>query len=93
MEKIGCLPLTNTDKIARGVSRKRLKLRGELKCNISCMGKIHKSKVYVLPGSVNLFGTNWIILFNLWELPINSLCYKIDVIEKNYKLKQTERWI
>ena len=64
-KKIVCPLLTNTDKIARGVSRERLKLRGELKCNISFMGKIYKSKVYVLPGSVNLFGTDWIILFNL----------------------------
>ena len=58
-KKIVCPPLTNTDKIARGVSEKRLKLRGELKCNISFMGKIHKSKVYVLFGSV--FGTDWIV--------------------------------
>ena len=55
-KKISCPMLTNMDKIAREVSGKRLKLRGELKCNISFMGKIHKSKVYILPGSVNLFG-------------------------------------
>ena len=62
-KKNGCPLLTNTDKIARGVSVKRLKLKGELKCNILFIGTIHKSKV--LPGSVNLFGTDWIVLFNL----------------------------
>ena len=56
------------------------------------MVKIHKSKVYVLPGSVNLFGIDWIVLFNLGELLINSFCNKVDVIE-NYKPKQTERSI
>ena len=85
------LPTVDTDKIAMGVSGKRFKLRGELKCNISFMEKIHKLKVYVLPGLVNLFGTDWIVLFNLWELLINSYCNKVDVIE-NYKPKQTERF-
>ena len=56
------------------------------------MGKIHKLKAYAFLGSVNLFGTDSIVLFNLWELPINSFCNKVDVIE-NYKLKQTERFI
>ena len=42
--------------------------------------------------SVNLFGTGWIVLFNLWELPINSFYNIVDVIE-NYKPKQTERFI
>ena len=57
-KKIGCPELRRTNKIAKGVSGKRLKFIGELICDVSFIGKIHKSKVYILPGSMNLFGTD-----------------------------------
>ena len=35
--------------------------------------------MYVLQNASNLFGTDWIVLFNLWELPRNSFYNKINV--------------
>ena len=45
----GCPPLTSTDKMARGVSGKRLKFKGELKCNILFMGKISQLESVCAP--------------------------------------------
>ena len=77
--KIGRLLLKKTEKVAGGISGRKLHFQGEFSCNISFVGKTLKSKVYVLQNVSNLFGTDWIVLFNSWELPINSFCNKIDV--------------
>ena len=82
-KRIGCPTLEKSYKLARGVSGRRLNFHGEFNCNISFVGKTLKTKVYVLQNSANLFGTDWIVLFNLWELPINSFCNKINVSNKN----------
>lgn len=71
--------LTKTDKIARGVSGRRLKFSGEFLCEVSFLGKTKKSKIYVLQNSSNLMGSDLIILFDLFEIPINSFCNRIDV--------------
>ena len=46
------------------------------------MERTFKSKVYVLPGTSNLFGTDWIALFDLWELPVNPFSKKVDESSK-----------
>ena len=82
-KRIGCPKLEKTFKIAKGVSRKRLKFKGEFNCSVSLGSKTFSSKVSVVP-SINscLFGIDWIILFDLWELPINSFCDSVSVSEK-----------
>ena len=59
---------------------------------ISFLGKILKSKVYVLQNMSNLFGSDWIVLFDLWQLPINSYCNRVDISSKS-KNKETENWL
>ena len=76
-----------TFKIAKGVSGKRLKFKGEFNCSVCLGSKTFSSKVSVVPGINScLFGIDWIVLFDLWELTINSFCNSISVSEKkNYK--------
>ena len=91
-KKIGSPQLKNTEKEALSVSRGRRNFKGEISCNVSFIKNTFKSKVYVLPGTTNLFYNNWIVLFDLNELPFNSFCNKVDVLA-NGKNKETEKFI
>ena len=91
-KRIGRPLLTKTNKVARGVSGKQLKFKGELLCDVSFLGKTLSSKVFVLQNSSNLFGNNWILMFDLYELPINSFCNRIDVSQTGEN-KATEKVI
>ena len=51
-----------------------------------------KSKVYVLQNTSNLFGSDWIVLFDLWQLPINSYCNRVDFSSKS-KNKEAEKLV
>ena len=91
--KIGRPKLRNTKKIARGVSGSKLKFKEEFYANVSFGDKMHKAKVYVIPGrNSNLFGIDCIILFNLWEIPISTFCRKLDASEVK-KSVQTENFV
>ena len=92
-KRIGCPKLEKTSKIAKGVSGKRLKFKGEFNCSVSLGSKTFSSKVSVVPGiNCCLFGIDWIVLFDLWELPINSFCNSVEVSEKKNS-KQNEDFI
>ena len=71
---------------------RKLHFQGEFSCNISFVGKTLKSKVYMLQNASNLFGTDWILFFNLWKFPINSFRNKINV-SSPFKNKVTENMI
>ena len=92
-KRIGCPKLEKTSKIAKGVSGKRLKFKGEFNCSVSLGSKTFSSKVSVVPGINScLFGIDWIVLFDLWELPINSFCNRVSVSEKKNS-KQNEDFL
>ena len=78
--------------MARGVSGKKLNFKVKFMCHISFREKALKSKVYVLQNASNLFGSDWIVLFDLWQLPINSYFKRVDVSSK-CKNKETEKLI
>ena len=88
-KQIGSPPLKKSSRIARGVSGRKLNFKGEATCNLSFMDKTFTSKVYVLQNVTNLFGSDWIVLFDLWTLPVNSFCNKVDVSTK-VKDKETK---
>ena len=52
--KIGRPLLKKTEKVAHGISGRKLHFQGEFSCNISFVGKTLKSKVYVLQNASNL---------------------------------------
>ena len=59
---------------------------------MSCGGKMYNWKVYVVQDSnLCLFGINWIILFDFWEMSINSFCNRLDTTEKK-KFSQIEEF-
>ena len=92
-KKIGKPELRNTGKIARGISRSKLKFKGEFDAEVTLDGKMHKTKIYVIAGkNANLFGIDLIVLFDLWEKPINIFCRRLNASSMG-KSKQTENFV
>ena len=58
-KKIKCPTLSNSKKIARGVTGEKLKFMGETFINVFFNGKERKSKAFVMQNAQNLFGTEW----------------------------------
>ena len=46
----------------------------------------------MLQNTSNLFGSDWIVLFYLWKLPINSYCKRKDASSKS-KNKEAEKLV
>ena len=78
MEKIKCPTLSNSKKIAKGIIGEKLKFMGETFINVFFTGKERKLKVFVMRNTQNLFGTDWMGEFDLFNVPINTFCNKID---------------
>ena len=71
----------------------RDKIQRKFDCSVSLGLKTFSSKVSVVPGINScLFGIDWIVLFDLWELPINSFCNRVSVSEKKNS-KQNEDFL
>ena len=52
---------------------------------------VPKKKRNTIERNSSLFGIDWFILFNLWEIPINAFCRILDVLEVK-KSVQTEKY-
>lgn len=76
-KKIGKPTLVRSEKVAKGVTGRKLNFIGEFMCNISFGGKTCKAKVYVLKNTSDLLGTDWMALFDLWDIPISSFCNSV----------------
>ena len=92
-KKIDKPELRNTSKIARGISGSKLKFKGEFDAKVTLDSKTHKTKIYVIAGNnANLFGIDLIVLFDLWENPINAFSRKLNASSTG-KTKQTENFV
>ena len=78
MEKIEKPTMRKTNKTARAVTGDKIKFEGELKLPVTLNGSTKKVEVFVHQQSENLFGTDWMERFKLWDQPINNLCNKIE---------------
>ncbi|MGX9987631.1 reverse transcriptase family protein, partial [Soonwooa purpurea] len=67
-----------TKKVARSVTGERIKFEGEVITNVTLKGKTLKLKMFVLRNTNNLFGTDWIQKFELWDSPISDFCQKVE---------------
>ncbi|XP_026441989.1 uncharacterized protein K02A2.6-like, partial [Papaver somniferum] len=76
--KIGKPTLMRTKKVARSVTGERIKFEGEVITNVTLKGKTLKLKMFVLRNTNNLFGTDWIQKFELWDSPISDFCQKVE---------------
>lgn len=70
--------MLKTNKIARTVTGEKINFEGEIITNVTLNGTTKKLKMFVLKNTNNLFGTDWMQQFNLWDLPINTFCQKIE---------------
>lgn len=75
--KLNKSTMLRTDKIARSVTGRKIKFEGDVITNVTFNGMTKKLKMYVLRNTENLFGTDWMQKFDLWDLPISTYCQKL----------------
>ena len=78
--KIGKLRITRTKKVACSVTGERIRFESEVTTSVTLKIKTLKLKMFVLRNTNNLFGTDWIQKFELWDSPISDFCQKVDNI-------------
>ena len=78
-KKIGRPTQLETEKIALGITRNKLKFEGECDTNVIFMGKTIRLKGFVMNWTQNLFRIDWTEAFNILNQPINSFCYFVIV--------------
>ena len=62
---------------------------GETFINVFFNGKERKLKAFVMQNVQNLFGMDWMEEFDLFNIPINTFCNKIDgTMTSSDKLKK-----
>lgn len=89
-KNLGKPTLLKSKKIARTVTGDKIKLEGEIWVNVTFNNKIKQMRIFVMKNTNNLFGTDAITKFNLWDMPINSFCNKISETKDNIKNIQAE---
>ena len=77
-KRIGKPLMIKPTKIARSVTGEKIYFEGETIVDVSLKGKSKKLKVFVLRNASNLFGTDWISEFELWDSPMNNFCNKVE---------------
>ena len=78
MKKLGRLTMIKFTKIVRSVIGEKIKFKEQLITNAIFNGKTFKLKSFILKNRNNLFATDWMTQFQLWDLPVNSYCQKIE---------------
>ena len=69
-----------TSKTARTVTGDKIKFESEIIIPVLLNGITKKLKVFVLKNTENLFESDWLQKFNLWDQPINTFCQKVECI-------------
>ena len=82
---LGKPTLLRSNEMAKPVSRKKIKFEGELITNVTFQGRMLKRKTLILKNTENLFDTDWMEKFNLWDMSINSFCQKLEHLTTDAK--------
>ncbi|XP_058456624.1 uncharacterized protein K02A2.6-like [Malaya genurostris] len=78
-KNLGSPPLLPTTRVATTASGKALQFLGELSSTVT-LGSITKiGKLYVAHNNLNLFGLEWIDLFDLWHKSLSAICNQVQV--------------
>ena len=81
--------MLKTKKMARSVTRHKINFEGEVTANVTLKGKTKKLKMYILKNTNNLFGTDWITSFELWDSPMSDSCQRVENLStESVKLKE-----
>ena len=84
--------MIKSTKIARSITGEKIKFDGELIMNATFNRKTLRLKSFELKNTKNLFSTDWMTQFQLWDLPVNSYCQKIgNFSTKAEKLKKKKK--
>ena len=75
--------LLKTDKTAKSATGEIINILGEVILTVTLNGVTKKLRAYVLKDSENLFRTDWIEKFNLWDCPMSTFCRKIESTTSN----------
>lgn len=75
-----------TKRIARSITGNRQNFEGEFYKNVTFIGKTIKMKGFFMKRTYNLFGIDWIRLFDFLKQPINSYCFSVSGNSK-WKIK------
>ena len=70
--------MLQSNKIASSITGEKINFEGELITAATFMGKTLKLKLFVLKNKNNLFITDWMTQFRLWDLPVNSYRQKVE---------------
>ena len=70
--------LLRTKKTARSVRGDSINILVEVVLVVTLNGITKKLIAYMLKNTDNLFGTNWIEKFNLWDCPMSTFCRKLE---------------
>ena len=70
--------MRKTNKTARAVTSDKMKFEGKLTLPVTLNDTTKKVNVFVHKKSENLFGTDWMERFKLWDQPIINFCHKIE---------------
>ena len=81
--KLNKLTLLKTDKTAKFVTGDNINILGKVMLTITLNGVTKKLKAYELKNSNNLFGTEWIEKFNLWDCSMSKFYRKIESTTSN----------
>ena len=76
--KLGKPTMLKSNKIASSITGENINFKGKLITTATFMGKTLKLKLFVLKNTNNLFGTDCMTQFRLWDLPVNSYCQKVE---------------
>ena len=89
-KRLGTPTMIKSSKITRSVTGKN-NFEGESIINTTFNVKTLKLKFSVLKNSDNLFDTDWITQFQLWDLPVNSYTKKKKLLFgcRSWKTKKT----
>ncbi|XP_059617792.1 uncharacterized protein K02A2.6-like [Phlebotomus argentipes] len=78
-KEIGSPALTNTQIRVKDAQLNVMSILGEFECTIKLNGATHTGRCFVSGSNSNLFGIEWIQLFDLWSKPADSFCRNVSV--------------
>ena len=70
--------MLRSHKTAKAINGIQINFEGELITNVTLPGKTKKLKMHLFKNTENLFGSDWMHEFNLWDLPISTFCRKAE---------------
>ena len=71
---LGKPTMMHTKKVARSVLGEKINFEGEVITNVTLKNKTKKLRLFVVKNTNNLFGTDWLDKFELWDSPISDFC-------------------